>query len=64
MHDKGIAHRDLKPQNVLLTEAGRVKIADLGQARHFRKAAVTAAVGTAAYMPPEVRAGVRMAGAP
>jgi serine/threonine protein kinase len=43
-----------QPQNVLLTDSGRIKICDLGQARSFRKAAVTAAVGTVIYMPPEV----------
>jgi eukaryotic-like serine/threonine-protein kinase len=65
-HDAGILHRDLKPQNVMLTTDGRVKLLDFGLAkslgpresdpdgmtmtRHTREGMM---VGTAGYMAPE-----------
>ena len=35
-HSKRILHRDIKPQNILLNDAGEVKIADFGLARAFQ----------------------------
>src|ERR1700683_4514710 len=54
-HRRNIVHRDLKPHNVIIDEAGRVKVTDFGIAR----AAVSAVtqpgsiIGTARYLSPE-----------
>jgi beta-lactam-binding protein with PASTA domain/tRNA A-37 threonylcarbamoyl transferase component Bud32 len=57
-HHAGFVHRDIKPENVLLTDDGRVKVADFGLARAISAATSTAAtqgllIGTVAYLSPE-----------
>ena len=55
-HAHGVVHRDIKPDNVFVTNEGRIKLADFGIAHVGASSALTQAgtvMGTPGYMSPE-----------
>lgn len=55
LHASGIAHRDLKLENLMIGSGGRIKIIDLGLAARFRPGeTLNTACGTPSYIAPEM----------
>merc|ERR1712130_412780 len=57
MHSKNIVYRDLKPENLLLDEAGYLKVTDFGFAKDISAGRTWTLCGTPDYLAPEIVAG-------
>jgi len=59
-HSQGVLHRDVKPENILITEEGTAKLNDFGLAKMLGQPSITqegVIVGTVAYVAPEIALG-------
>jgi serine/threonine protein kinase len=63
VHEAGVLHRDVKPENILLDESGATHLSDFGIARLIERPRMTqtaAMLGTPTYMAPEIGAGAEI----
>lgn len=61
-HRRGVLHRDVKPQNILIDRSGKARLADFGSAKLEGQTTMTHAggvVGTLSYLAPEILQGRR-----
>ena len=65
LHSMNVSHRDITPNNILLTASGRAKLSDLGGAKHilhvYSPIYATRQPGTPIYMSPEASDGSKYA---
>lgn len=63
VHSKGVVHRDLKLENILLDDSGNVKLGDFGFTREYEgKRLMETFCGTTGYAAPEMLAGTKYTG--
>jgi serine/threonine-protein kinase len=53
IHEAGLVHRDVKPENLMMTRSGRVVLMDFGIAKGLEEGKTGTISGTPAYMSPE-----------
>jgi serine/threonine protein kinase len=60
LHGKQVVHLDIKPENILLEELQRIKIADVGMARNIMSISSAITRGTPCYFSPQLIDGLNI----
>lgn len=59
IHSEKVSHRDVKPDNILIDEVGKITLIDFGLSKNYeKKNNLKTCAGTPMFMPPEMRYGV------